>query len=54
MLGQGAHTTVKSCVKPVTNQEYAVKVKKLVVVTVPPLGFCNLFKGAVGGRGKSK
>ncbi|KAJ7386615.1 MAP kinase-interacting serine/threonine-protein kinase 1 [Desmophyllum pertusum] len=26
VLGQGAHTTVKSCVKLVTNQEYAVKI----------------------------
>ena len=26
VLGQGAHTTVKSCVKLATNQEYAVKV----------------------------
>lgn len=26
VLGQGAHTIVKSCVKLVTNQEYAVKV----------------------------
>ena len=29
VLGQGAHTTVKSCVKLTTNQEYAVKVRKL-------------------------
>ena len=29
VLGQGAHTTVKSCVKLATNQEYAVKVRKL-------------------------
>ena len=28
VLGQGAHTTVKSCVKLATNQEYAVKVKE--------------------------
>ena len=29
VLGQGAHTTVKSCVKLATNQEYAVKVREL-------------------------
>ena len=30
VLGQGAHTIVKSCVKLVTNQEYAVKVSKFL------------------------
>lgn len=30
ILGQGAHTIVKSCVKLVTNQEYAVKVSKFL------------------------
>ena len=30
VLGQGAHTIVKSCVKLVTNQEYAVKVGKFL------------------------
>lgn len=32
VLGQGAHTTVKSCVKLVTNQEYAVKVSKFLMI----------------------
>lgn len=32
VLGQGAHTTVKSCVKLVTNQEYAVKVGKFLMI----------------------
>ena len=39
VLGQGAHTTVKSCVNLATNQEYAVKVKNyflllsLIIIT---------------------
>ena len=32
VLGQGAHTIVKSCVKLVTNQEYAVKVSKFLMI----------------------
>jgi len=35
VLGQGAHTTVKSCVNLATNQEYAVKVKNYFFVVIP-------------------
>lgn len=38
VLGQGAHTTVKTCVKLATNQEYAVKVKELSCYGL----YCNL------------
>ena len=33
VLGQGAHTTVKSCVNLATNQEYAVKVKNYFLLS---------------------
>ena len=46
VLGQGAHTIVKSCVKLVTNQEYAVKVSKFLMI-IARERYCH-FMGYIG------
>ena len=46
ILGQGAHTIVKSCVKLVTNQEYAVKVSKFLMI-IARERYCH-FMGYIG------
>lgn len=43
VLGQGAHTIVKSCVKLVTNQEYAVKVGNYFLWLLPERGTAILW-----------
>ena len=43
VLGQGAHTIVKSCVKLVTNQEYAVKVGNYFLRLLPERGTAILW-----------
>ena len=48
VLGQGAHTIVKSCVKLVTNQEYAVKVSKFLFNMIIARGRYFHFMGYIG------
>ena len=56
ILGQGAHTIVKSCVKLATNQEYAVKVRrslkdKDMKTNLPWLWQCKYFDSLSCGVG---